>query len=209
MREYRSIKEPAEAEQEIKKSRFIGRLYPVSSLEEAQALIDGLKKKYADASHHCSAMVVGELGEFTRCSDDGEPSGTAGVPMLEVLKKSGLTNLLAVVTRYFGGTLLGAGGLVRAYAGSVAEALRQAKQIRFLPSEVYRLTLPFKLWNRAEAQLAAAGFLIEEKEFTSDVTIRLSGPLGSGGRLRQLMAELSAGSIEPVAVGTKYSIVDL
>ncbi len=209
MREYRSIKEPAEAEQEIKKSRFIGRLYPVSSLEEAQALLDGLKKKYADASHHCSAMVVGEMGEFTRCSDDGEPSGTAGVPMLEVLKKSGLTNLLAVVTRYFGGTLLGAGGLVRAYAGSVAEALRQAKQIRFLPSEVYRLTLPFKLWNRAEAQLAAAGFLIEEKEFTSDVTIRLSGPLGSGGRLRQLMAELSAGSIEPVAVGTKYSIVDL
>jgi len=209
LREYRSIKEPAEAEQEIKKSRFIGRLYPVSSLEEAQALLDGLKKKYADASHHCSAMVVGEMGEFTRCSDDGEPSGTAGVPMLEVLKKSGLTNLLAVVTRYFGGTLLGAGGLVRAYAGSVAEALRQAKQIRFLPSEVYRLTLPFKLWNRAEAQLAAAGFLIEEKEFTSDVTIRLSGPLGSGGRLRQLMAELSAGSIEPVAVGTKYSIVDL
>lgn len=209
MREYRSIKEPAEAEQEIKKSRFIGRLYPVSSLEEAQVLIDGFKKKYADASHHCSAMVVGEMGEFTRCSDDGEPSGTAGVPMLEVLKKSGLTNLLAVVTRYFGGTLLGAGGLVRAYAGSVAEVLRQAKQIRFMPSEIYRLVLPFKIWNKAEAQLSAAGFLIEEKEFTSDVTIRLSGPLGSGGRLRQLMAELSAGSIEPVAVGTKYSIVDL
>ena len=104
---------------EEKKSRFIATLEPVSSEEEAVAVIAAVKKKYWDAKHNCSAFVIGDKGQITRCSDDGEPSGTAGRPMLDVLVGEHVTNVCAVVTRYFGGTLLGTGGLVRAYSAAV------------------------------------------------------------------------------------------
>lgn len=110
----------------IKKSRFIAHLCPVSSPEEADELIASLKRKHWDAGHNCSAQVTGLTGDRSRSSDDGEPSGTAGVPMLEVLRRRELTDLVAVVTRYFGGVKLGAGGLVRAYSSAVSEALNLA-----------------------------------------------------------------------------------
>lgn len=106
-----------------KKSRFIANVRPVESEEEAIAFIEEMKKKYWDARHNCSAFVIGKRAELTRCSDDGEPSGTAGRPMLEVLLGEGVRNVAVVVTRYFGGTLLGTGGLVRAYSGAVKEGL--------------------------------------------------------------------------------------
>ena len=106
-----------------KKSRFIATIRPVNSEEEASAFIEEIKKKYWDARHNCSAFVVGRRGELTRCSDDGEPGGTAGRPMLEVLLGEGIRNVAVVVTRYFGGTLLGTGGLVRAYTQAVKEGL--------------------------------------------------------------------------------------
>jgi uncharacterized YigZ family protein len=108
---------------EEKKSRFIATLRPVSTEEEAAAFLAEMKKKYWDARHNCSAMVIGYGAELTRCSDDGEPSGTAGRPMLETLLGSGVRNVAVVVTRYFGGTLLGTGGLVRAYTAAVREGL--------------------------------------------------------------------------------------
>lgn len=107
----------------IKKSRFIAHVAPVASSDEADAIIGAVKKRAWDARHNCSAQVTGTLGEAARSSDDGEPSGTAGVPMLEVLRRRELTDLVAVVTRYFGGVKLGAGGLVRAYSSAVSEAL--------------------------------------------------------------------------------------
>lgn len=109
---------------EEKKSRFIATICPVESEEEANAFIGGIKKKYWDARHNCSAFVIGKNQEITRCSDDGEPSGTAGRPMLEVLLRENIHNAAVVVTRYFGGTLLGTGGLVRAYQKSVQEGLK-------------------------------------------------------------------------------------
>ena len=114
----------------IKKSRFITRLAHVSSPEEAEAVIAAVRKEHWDARHNCVALVVGPAGEQQRSSDDGEPSGTAGVPMLEVLRHRGMTDVVAVVTRYFGGVLLGAGGLVRAYTASVSEALDAATTVR-------------------------------------------------------------------------------
>ena len=120
----------AEAELVEKKSRFIATVRPVSSEEEAIAFIDEMKKKYYDARHNCSAFIIGSNAQMTRSSDDGEPSGTAGKPMLEVLLGSGIRNIAAVVTRYFGGTLLGTGGLVRAYSGVLKEALEGCETAR-------------------------------------------------------------------------------
>jgi len=114
------------AEIEVKKSRFICTLIPVNSDEDASKHIAAVKKKYYDARHNCQAFVVGDNNEYSRSSDDGEPQGTAGKPMLEVLSGSGIHNVLAVVTRYFGGVLLGTGGLVKAYQGAVKEALEVA-----------------------------------------------------------------------------------
>lgn len=116
-------------EYEEKKSRFIATIEPVSSEEEASAFITGIRKKYFDARHNCSAYIIGDNGQKTRCSDDGEPSGTAGRPMLEVLSGAHITNACVVVTRYFGGTLLGTGGLVRAYTQAVKEALEHCEKI--------------------------------------------------------------------------------
>lgn len=124
---YRVIVEEGTGEITEKKSRFIATVKRVESEEEAAVFVEAMKKKYWDASHNCSAMVIGERGELTRCSDDGEPSGTAGRPMLEVLLSEKLRNAAVVVTRYFGGTLLGTGGLVRAYTQAVKEGLSGCK----------------------------------------------------------------------------------
>lgn len=113
----------------IKKSRFIAHIAPVASAEEADAVIAAAKKRAWDARHHCSAQITGARGERARSSDDGEPSGTAGVPMLEVLRRRDLTDIVAVVTRYFGGVKLGAGGLVRAYSSAVSEALDRSSLV--------------------------------------------------------------------------------
>ncbi|MDD6208887.1 MAG: YigZ family protein [Clostridiales bacterium] len=123
MDERRLVLEGGEGEIEEKKSRFIAHIMPVETEEEAVSYIEQVKKKYWDARHNCSAFVLGDRQEYTRCSDDGEPSGTAGKPMLDVLLGQGLTNVVAVVTRYFGGTLLGTGGLVRAYQGAMLAGL--------------------------------------------------------------------------------------
>lgn len=112
-----------------KKSRFLADLRPVSAEEEALAFIEEIRKKYWDARHHCFAYIIGDRGQTARCSDDGEPSQTAGKPMMDVLAGEGLHDVCAVVTRYFGGTLLGTGGLVRAYSGAVKEGLKDCVMV--------------------------------------------------------------------------------
>ena len=123
--EFRTIKEDGQVQEEIKKSRFICHAKRVYSEEEARDFITAIKKEHYKATHNCSAFIIGERSEIKRTSDDGEPSGTAGVPMLGVLENHNLTNVCVVVTRYFGGIKLGAGGLIRAYAGSVTLAVKE------------------------------------------------------------------------------------
>ena len=123
--EFRTIKENGQVQEEIKKSRFICHAKRVYSEEEARDFITAIKKEHYKATHNCSAFIIGERSEIKRTSDDGEPSGTAGVPMLGVLENHNLTNVCVIVTRYFGGIKLGAGGLIRAYAGSVALAVKE------------------------------------------------------------------------------------
>ena len=123
--EFRTIKEDGQVQEEIKKSRFICHAKRVYSEDEARDFITVIKKEHYKATHNCSAFIIGERSEIKRTNDDGEPSGTAGVPMLGVLENHNLTNVCVVVTRYFGGIKLGAGGLIRAYAGSVALAVKE------------------------------------------------------------------------------------
>ena len=127
--QYKTVYEGGEGELVEKKSRFIATVRPVKTEEEANHFVEEMRKKYWDARHNCWAFILGERQEFKRCSDDGEPSQTAGKPMMDVLTGAGLTDVAVVVTRYFGGTLLGTGGLVRAYSGAVQEGLKNSTVI--------------------------------------------------------------------------------
>ena len=141
---YKTVKNDGLVDDNIKKSRFICQVKRVSSEEEGRAFIAQIKKEHYKANHSCSAMIIGENSDIKRSSDDGEPSGTAGMPMLTVLEKQGLTNLVVVVTRYFGGIKLGTGGLIRAYSGSVAHALQEIGivEVKELEGIKIKLTYP-------------------------------------------------------------------
>lgn len=140
---YAAPAEPFHKETEIKKSIFIAHLVPVNSEEEAQKTLEGFRKQYKDATHNCYAWRIGTERVMEKSGDDGEPSGTAGHPMLHVLQMQKLTNLLAVVTRYFGGIKLGAGGLTRAYSSTLADAVKEAPIVLYTPHVRYRLTIPY------------------------------------------------------------------
>ena len=149
---YRTVKAPSRIELLINKSRFIGQCYPVSSEAEALETLAALKKQYWDATHNCYAYSIGEKGAVARFSDDGEPGGTAGMPMMEALRGAGVTNVLCVVTRYFGGILLGTGGLVRAYSKACAEAIRSAGVVRMVPSDLVAFEVPYAQWSLLQAE---------------------------------------------------------
>lgn len=182
-----TIKEDFIAEEEIKKSRFICHLKRVYTEEEARAFISEIKKEHHKANHNCSAFTLGDRQEIQRSSDDGEPSGTAGVPMLEILKKREITNVCAVVTRYFGGIKLGAGGLIRAYAGSVGHALDQVGLVKFVTQEQLILTLDYGNYDGLQRFLSSQGLVISESEFLSGVTVKLFVDLD---KTEQLLADL-------------------
>lgn len=143
MKEYITIQQDSRSELDIKKSRFICHLKRVESEEEARDFIAAIKKEHFRANHNCSAFILGENQSIKRSSDDGEPSGTAGVPILTVLEKQAVTNVVAVVTRYFGGIKLGAGGLIRAYAGAVAHALEETRLVEIKEQVGLELTLTY------------------------------------------------------------------
>ena len=166
---YHVVYEGGEGEIIEKKSRFIATVRPVESEEEAVAFINEMKKKYWDARHNCSAFVIGEHQELTRCSDDGEPAQTAGRPMLDVLLKEGVTNVAVVVTRYFGGTLLGAGGLVRAYSSATSEVLKLATFYETEEQVRFTLTLSYSSY---QTLLKMMNYIqIEKASFMSEVSL--------------------------------------
>lgn len=156
-----------------KKSRFIATLSPVKDEAEATAFIDEMKKKYWDARHNCTAFVIGKNAELTRCSDDGEPSGTAGRPMLEILMGSGIRNVVVVVTRYFGGILLGTGGLVKAYSQAVKEALSLCQVARVVKGYFVDVTMDFTDAGKIQYYLNAENIKTLETEYTDKVKFKL------------------------------------
>ncbi len=166
---FRTIAQRAAVEHVIKKSRFIGAAYPVQTVDEALVHLEAVRKQSWDASHHCYAYIIGENSEQKRFSDDGEPQGTAGMPMLDVLQKKDLTNVLVIVTRYFGGTLLGAGGLVRAYAGAAGAAVDAAGISVMTPAQRIQCACSYPLWGRVEHWLGLQNVLVQTTDFAADV----------------------------------------
>ena len=176
-----------------KKSRFIADIRPVSTEEEALAFIEEIRKKYWDARHHCYAYILGERGQLTRCSDDGEPSQTAGRPMLDVLTGEGLTDVCAVVTRYFGGTLLGTGGLVRAYSGAVKEGLSQCVLMEKRPGRELAVTAGYGDVGKVQYLAAQAGIETLDTVYEADVRFSFLVSLEEEGGFVKKLTEGTAG----------------
>ncbi len=193
---YRVLLEGGEGEYIEKKSRFIATIRKCETEEEAVAFIEEMKKKYWDARHNCSAFVLGSRGELTRCSDDGEPSGTAGRPMLEVLTGSGIRNIAVVVTRYFGGVLLGTGGLVRAYTQAVKEGLQNCKVGRMRYGQEMLVTTDYNGIGKILYLLGNAGIEPASSEYTDKVMLKLVVPIEVVEGLQKDMVEVTNGRVE-------------
>lgn len=177
MENYRTIQENGIHEIEIKKSRFICHLKRVETEEEAQAFIDEIKKEHWKATHNCSAYTLGMNDEIQRAQDDGEPSGTAGVPMLEIFLKKDLKNVAAVVTRYFGGIKLGAGGLIRAYGGSVNEAVKEIGIVERQLQQLIDVTVDYSSSGKVEHALREAGYTVQDTTYAEHITYHCVIPL--------------------------------
>lgn len=192
---YIMLSKGAQAELVEKKSRFIATVRPVATEEEAVAFIDEMKKKYYDARHNCSAFVIGSKGELTRSSDDGEPSGTAGRPMLEVLTGSGIRNIAAVVTRYFGGVLLGTGGLVRAYSGAVKMALEQCETITRRYGVQMLIKTDYNGVGKIQYLLGSKDVVIQDSVYAADVQMIVLVPIEEYDRLCKELVEATNGRV--------------
>ncbi len=171
--EYKTLREAATDEYIIHKSRFLCHAAPVQTEEAALAFLNEKRRQYRDATHNCYAYVIGQNAGIMRYSDDGEPGGTAGMPMMEVLKAQGVVDCCVVVTRYFGGILLGAGGLVRAYSHSCALAVKKAGVVVMLPSERWLIDVPYPMWDKVSHTLAALPVQTEQTEFLTSVQATL------------------------------------
>lgn len=168
MKNFITIKQNIEQETVINKSRFITYLFKVENEDEAKAKIDEIKALHKDATHNCSAYTFGDSHKIQKANDDGEPSGTAGVPMLESLKKNDIHNVVAIVTRYFGGIKLGSGGLIRAYQGRVSEAIQLAGKVIYKNGMIIQVTLPYELSGKFEHAIDDK-FIIINQTYTDKV----------------------------------------
>ncbi len=191
-----------EAEFIEKKSRFIGRVWPVDSEEEALEKIQAMKKQHYDATHNCWAYIIKDGA--VRFSDDGEPGGTAGMPMLQVLQKEGMHNIVCVVTRYFGGILLGAGGLVRAYTRGAKIAVDAAgKSMKRVWSVLY-VPCAYTFYERVKLEVASFGGVIRNTDFGSEVELEILVPEGQVQPFLERLTDLSAAQIEGMETGKEY-----
>jgi uncharacterized YigZ family protein len=191
----RTIRQPGEHELEVRKSRFLCALARVTSEEEARGFIQQRRKRHHDARHHCSAYIVGDDAQTQKSSDDGEPAGTAGIPMLEVLRRNEITNTVAVVSRYFGGVLLGAGGLVRAYGGAVSEALDHVGLVDRQPARVVSTTVDHPVAGKLENDLRSAGYRVVDVRYSDRVRIDLHVPESAVPAFESWLAETTGGAV--------------
>ena len=206
MTEYYIPTAPSETEFIEKRSRFIGHVWPVRTEAEARGRIEEMKKRYHDARHNCWCYLIRDTG-VVRYSDDGEPQGTAGQPMLNVFQREGITDVVCVSTRYFGGVLLGAGGLTRAYTRSAKDALDAAGISVVRPWTVVEVDCPYPLFERVRQEIPAAGGVEGEHTFTQQVTVRALLPEGGLEPFSRRLQELSAGGFSPRVVGEKWQAV--
>lgn len=203
---YKVLRKGASSEIIEKKSRFIATLSPAETEEEAAAFIEEMKKKYWDARHNCSAFVLGERGQLTRCNDDGEPAGTAGKPMLEVLLASEIRNVTVVVTRYFGGTLLGTGGLIRAYTQAVQEGIKASEIVTMRYGTELSVTTDYNGIGRIQYILGQKGLPVMEAEYTDAVRFKLLVPYEEEEQLYTDLTEATAGKVKLEKIKKYYFV---
>lgn len=192
-----------------KKSRFIATVRPVETEEEALAFVEEMKKKYWDARHNCYAYVLGERQELMRCSDDGEPSQTAGKPMMDVLTGAGLTNVVVVVTRYFGGTLLGTGGLVRAYSGAVKEGLKNSQVITKYWGTRLRVETDYNGIGKLQYLFGQRQIPMMDAEYTERVQFVVLIPILEVAEVRKAVTETTSGqAVLTEEESLYYAVID-
>ena len=179
-----------------KKSRFIGQVFSVTTEEEAISLIEQTRKKYWDARHNCYAYILGEYGEITRCTDDGEPAGTAGRPILEVLQGEGIHDVLVIVTRYFGGTLLGTGGLVRAYSQAAKAGLAASQVLEKVRGYQLHIETDYNGIGKLQYITAQSDIPVMDTQYAEDVTMTLAVPLEKADSLIKQITEATAGQAQ-------------
>lgn len=192
------ILERTQAEIVEKKSRFIANIAPVNSEEEAIEFIEGIRKKYYDARHNCYAYIIGEDGEKKKCSDDGEPQRSAGMPMMDVLENQGYFNIVAVVTRYFGGTLLGVGGLIRAYQRAVIKALTLSKIGEIHIGVRVKYKMGYDFYGKVKYIAESENAVIEDTSFDDKVTISLIFEDKENERLQKKIMEETNANVSKV-----------
>lgn len=204
---YSTVRQYGSQEIVIKKSRFIGHAKPVRTEEEAIAFIEEIKKKYWDATHNCSAYLIGERDQYQKALDDGEPSGTAGKPILEVIKNRGLKNVVVVVTRYFGGIMLGAGGLVRAYTDGAVAGIDAAEPIvNVLHREVF-VDVDYTWYGKLENELRGRGHLVGDVSFTDRVTVLCLPEEEEAEKFQAWITDMTQGQAVIAAGEAKYMTV--
>lgn len=195
MKNFITIKENIIHETIINKSRFITHLFKVDSEEEAKDKIAEIKTFHKDATHNCSAYTVGDSHQIQKANDDGEPSGTAGVPMLESLKKNDIHNAVAIVTRYYGGIKLGSGGLIRAYQGGVSDAIQETGKVIYKNGLIIKATLPYETTGKFEHNLDEK-FVILDKTYTDKVTYDIQLVVQDKDAFIDYVTELTQGNPE-------------
>lgn len=202
MEEYLIPTQFGEAEFTEKKSRFIGRIWPVETEEEALEKIQLMKKQHYDATHNCWAYII--HNGAVRFSDDGEPGGTAGMPILQVLQREGLFNVVCVVTRYFGGILLGAGGLVRAYTkGAKISVDAAGKSMKCVWTVLY-VPCPYSFYERVKLEVMAFGGIVRQTDFGSEVELELLFPEQQAEPFLERLTDLTSGNVEGMETGKEY-----
>ena len=217
MKLYKTVRKQAEAVQVIDKSRFIAHVFPVESREEADAFLAEIREKYKDATHNVPAMVIGDKSQIQWASDDGEPQGTSGAPMVQMMVKEGLTNLIVVVTRYFGGIKLGTGGLVRAYTSSAKLGLEAAGvcSVREMAELTVKIDYPYlaKIQNMASEQLDLeeadregeenlSNFRIANIQYTDKIEMKIQTFPGSLTNVELLFQNITSGKAEVISQTT-------
>lgn len=203
MSEYLVPFEDAESEFMEKRSRFISHIWRVETEAEARARIEEMKKRYYDARHNCWCYLIRQ-GGVVRYSDDGEPQGTAGQPMLNVFVREEVTNVCCVVTRYFGGILLGAGGLTRAYAKGAKDALDAAGISRMSLWTLWDIPCTYPLYERVKLEVESCGGVVRSADYGADILLRGAFPAGGAERFAPRLTELSAGSLAMTAAGEEF-----
>ena len=203
MTTYKTVSKPASAELIEKRSRFIGYVRPVTTQDEAIAFINEIKTRHWDATHNVYAYVIRGEG-VTRYSDDNEPQGTAGITVLDAIRKRGLTDCVVVVTRYFGGTLLGAGGLVRAYSASAKAGIDAAGECVMTLCSVCTVRVSYTLYGKLPSLIARCGGVADDTQYADDVTVRFHLPADKLTAFNKLLSEESSGKVQAQEEETRF-----